>query len=240
MGKKNLKTILLLILILSLSGCIYYRFLKVKYQLDDFEKNFSVDDKGGLSVEFKNPVLQSGDIVWLMSANPDSKQDSENEKIWTYILKKRYHRSKNENGNFDIPVKFIIKNEKVNKVTLPERFLKYFSMSLFKNLLNSFGRADISKFHKEARTNVKESNHYKLPTTKEISEVLGSPYYRKKVNSDLVYVYKYYINAEGKSDRPGVNFIYHFREKDRVLRSVKSNIKGVDIAIDFSDTLEDK
>lgn len=237
MRKNNINKLLFLILLLTLSGCVYYRFLKVKYQLGNFDRNFAIDDKGGLSVEFKNPVLEAGDIVWLMSAEPDYKHDSENEKVWTYILKKRYLRSKREKGNFDIPVKFIIEKGKIKKVTLPERFLKYFSMSLFKNLLNSFGRADISKFHKEAKSSVKQSNEYKLPTTKEISEVLGIPYYTKNEKSDLIYVYKYYINAKGKPDRPGVSFIYHFREKDRVLKSVKSNVKGVDIAIDFSDAL---
>lgn len=240
MRMKNFNKILFLILLLTLSGCVYYRFLKVKYQLENFEKNFAIDDKGGLTVEFKDPVLEAGDIVWLMSAKPDYKQDSENKKVWTYILKKRYFRAQKESGDFDIPVKFIIEKGKIKKVTLPERFLKYFSMSLFKNLLDSFGKADISKFHKEARSSVKQSKEYKLPTTKEISQVLGIPYYRKNVNSDLVYVYKYYINAKGKPDRPGVNFIYHFRKKDKVLKSVISNVKGVDIAIDFSDSAKDR
>lgn len=237
MNNRKFYLTILLILIVGLTGCVYLRFLKVKHQLEDFEENFSIDDAGGLTLIFKNPVLEDGDIVWLMSSEPDRNSNEDDRKVLTYILEKRYLRVRNEKKNYDIPVKFIIEEDRLSQVKLPERFLKYFSKSLFRNLLNSFAKADIKKLSKEARSSVGKSDDYKLPGTREIMTVLGKPYFSKKTDSQLIYIYKYYINKEGPDDRPGVRFEYYFDENGEILRSVKSNIKGMDVYIDFSDAV---
>lgn len=236
MNNRKPLVLLFVVLLFGVTGCVYLRFLKVKHQLEDFEKNFEIDDSIGLDLVFKNPVLEEGDIVWLMSSEPENNSTRNDQKVLTYILEKRYYRTKNEKDNYDIPVRFTIEDEHLTRVSLPERFLKYFSKSLFRNLLNSFGKADINKFSKEAKSNVKKSDSYKLPSTKEIAEVLGKPYFQKKDGSELIYIYKYHINTEGPDNRPGVKLEYRFNEKGEMLKSVKSNIKGIDIAIDFSDT----
>lgn len=236
MKNKILLISILILIVTGITGCVYLRFLKVKNQLEDFEKNFLIDDSQGLSLVFKNPVLEEGDIKWLMSADPDRNSDQEDSRILTYILKKRYNRIKNEKENFDIPVKFRINEGRLSRVTLPDRFLKYFSSSLFKSLLGSFGQADIKKFSKEARSRVKESEEYSLPTTKEIVAVLGNPYYRKMDRKKVSFIYRYYINEDGPADRPGVRFNFHFDRKSNKLLEVKSNIKGIDISIDFSES----
>lgn len=237
MVKKTLYCSILILLLIGMTGCVYLRFLKVKHQLEHFDKNFEIDDSGGLTLIFLNPVLEDGDIEWLMSSKPEKNSSENGERILTYILEKRYFRVKNDSENYDIPVRFIIKDGRLSTVTLPERFLKYFSKALFKNLLNSFGKAEIKKLRKEAKSSVRKSDEYRLPTTQQITEVLGKPYYRKKVSSDTVYIYKYHINTTGPEDRPGVHFEYYFDGKDNTLRSVKSNIKGMDVYIDFSDAV---
>ena len=78
---------LILILLLT-SGCVLVRMLKVKNQLNDFDKNFDLHDKRGLTLVFKNPVLGSNDIEWLMKGEPSANKKIEKGELWTYVFEK--------------------------------------------------------------------------------------------------------------------------------------------------------
>ena len=41
--------------ILLVTGCVFMRLYKVQNQLNDFENNFELSDKGGLVLIFLNP-----------------------------------------------------------------------------------------------------------------------------------------------------------------------------------------
>lgn len=237
MKKTFICFITLIFLSVSLSGCVYLRFLKVKNQLDDFERNFTLDDSGGLHLGFENPVLRDSDIVWLMSSEPEKTQQywekGQNKEKWTYVLMKRYRTADNEKGNFDIPVYFIMTDGKLTSISLPERFTEYFSIAMFRDLMDSFGDADVSRLRKESRSRVEGSDQYRLPTTREIRSVLGVPYYNQRDKKDNFYYYRYYINTTGPEDRPGVMIKYSFDPENDELKYIESNIKGAKILIDF-------
>ena len=57
--RSKIKFIFLAFFLIGLvTGCVYLRFLKVKNQMADFNKNFEITEENGLSLNFLNPVLK--------------------------------------------------------------------------------------------------------------------------------------------------------------------------------------
>jgi len=89
MNKRKLSVCLILLIMTTLlSGCVYYRLLKLKRQFEHFEDNFELEDKKGLTLVFKNPILYKKDIMWLLNNKPTKVLD-ENGNSWLYILTKK-------------------------------------------------------------------------------------------------------------------------------------------------------
>lgn len=232
--KKFIAIITILFLTALLTSCVYYRFLKVKNQLSQFEEHFVIEEKEGLTLKFLKPQLLTKDIVWLMSTEPISKEKNEDGEIWYYTLEKKYLKRKNESANFDIQIKMSFQKNKLTEVTLPKKFLKYFSKPLFEKMLSSFGEAKISKTKKKASSEFKGSNSAEIPTTKEIGIVLGKPYYNKFDENLKTFVYKYRIKSPDPQKKPGLKITYRFDKKTDYLQRVEGSIKGLKIYMDFT------
>ena len=190
------KIILLIIPILMaslLTGCVYLRFLKVKNQMADFKNNFQISEDNGLSLIFLNPVLKKKDMVWLMGTEPTIKESEGNPTVWIYQLKKRYPRKRPEKKNFDIPLRLTFEDNKLTTLTLPDRFTKYFSKSLFEKFLQTFGEAEISKEDKQASSQYEGADKTEIPSTREIMAVLGKPYHDRIKGEERTFVYRYKI-----------------------------------------------
>jgi len=230
--------VLLSILILTMvTGCVYFRFLKLKNQMADFNKNFEISEDKGLSLNFLNPVLKKSDMVWLMGTEPTIMEVGGNPDMWVYELKKRYRGKKNEKGEFNIPLNLTFEKNKLIVFTLPERFTKYFSKSLFEKFLSTLGQAEISKRDKRASSTYEGASKSEIPTTKEIRAVLGNPYSGSVHKDALTYVYRYKILSPDPEKNLGIRITYHFNRETDYLKSVEANIKGLKVLIEFSNLI---
>ncbi|MGI9533801.1 MAG: hypothetical protein ACR2NW_02520 [Thermodesulfobacteriota bacterium] len=233
--RSKIKFIFLAFFLINLvTGCVYLRFLKVKNQMADFNKNFEITEENGLSLNFLNPVLKKKDMVWLMGTEPTINESDGDPSIWIYELKKRYHSKTTEKKNYDIPLKLKYENNRLTALTLPERFTKYFSKSLFEKFLQTFGEAEISKEDRQASSKYEGADKSEIPSTKEILAVLGKPYYSKVDGEERTYVYRYKILSPNPDKDPGVKIIYHFNKENNLLKSVEANIKGLKVLIEFT------
>ena len=215
-------------------SCVYLRFLKVKNQMADFNENFEISEENGLSLIFLNPVLHPGDMVWLMGTEPTIKEVGDDKVVWIYELVKRYRNKKNDKENFDIPFKLKFVDSRLNSLTLPERFTKYFSKSLFEKFLSTFGEAEISKDDKSASSRYEGMDSSEIPSTREIRAVLGKPYYNRVRKGKLTYVYRYKILSPDPEKDLGIRIIYNFNKETELLESVEANIKGLKVLIEFT------
>lgn len=231
----KIKFIILAFIIITLAtGCVYLRFLKVKNQMADFTNNFEITEDNGLSLNFLNPVLKKKDMVWLMGTQPTIKEPGENQTIWVYELEKRYKGKTTEKKKYDIPLKLTFENNRLIALTLPERFTKYFSKSLFEKFLQTFGEAEISKEDKQASSKYEGADKSEIPTTREILAVLGTPYYNRGKGDEWTFIYRYKILSPDPEKNPGVRITYNFNRETRVLKSVEANIKGLKVLIEFT------
>jgi len=233
--RNTLHLALILILLLT-SGCVLVRMLKVKNQFNDFDKNFDLNDQRGLTLVFKNPVLGSNDIVWLMKGEPSGNKKIEKGELWTYVFEKEYVASKDEEGNYDIPVIMMMEYGKLAEISFPERFLKNLSIPLLKKMLTSMGNADVSKLGRSATSKFQSKDASDIPTAENVVETLGRPYSIENSGEESKYSYIYYLKKpEGDTGKKNFKFDMEFtiKNNDKSLLQAKGTIRGIKIALDF-------
>lgn len=226
---------LIFILLLS-TGCVFLRLLKVKNQLNDFDTNFDLHDQRGLTLVFKNPVLLSDDMVWLMKGEPSEMKKIETGELWTYIVEKEYPLTKNEEENYDIPLIMIMEYGKLSELSFPERFLKNLSIPLLKRMFASMGNADVSKLSKSANSEFKGTQS-EIPTVDNVLEALGKPYSIESTGEESKYYYLYYIKKpEWDTSEKNFKFELEFRvdNEDKTLLGSRGTIRGLKLSMDFN------
>jgi len=226
----------LLLFIFSLSSCIFVRMVKVKNQLNDFETNFDLNDDRGLTLVFKNPVLLTDDVIWLMKGGPVSVEKIDVGELWTYVFQKQHTVSQDEGDTYDIPILMVIEEGKLTEVTFPKRFLKNLSIPLLKKMLTSMGNADVSKFRRSASSKFSGSDPTEIPTSDNVVETLGVPYEVEDLgeNSKLSYLY-YLEDSDGSANKGNLNFELWFiaGNEDKALKRLGGKIRGVKLSLDF-------
>lgn len=168
------------------SGCFYLRMREVKSQLANFNKYYIVEDSKHLSISAKTPVLYPEDIVRIMHSEPTVKEQTTNELYYDYVLEKQYQTEKNEQGDYNIKLRFVFTKGKLNKILIGERLFAIIPKNVFMALLKSFGSAKIDIKNRCASISPKIDELY-LPDKNEVVALLGRPYRQK----DNIYVYNY-------------------------------------------------
>lgn len=226
----------LFLVLLTLSSCIFFRMLDVRDQLNDFETNFDLNDERGLTLVFKNPVLMSDDVIWLMKGSPLSVKPEQEGQLWTYVFQKQYLTSQEEGDEYDIPILMVMEDDKLTEVSFPERFLNNLSIPLLKKILASMGNADISKLSRSASSKYEGDDPNEIPTSDNVQETLGIPYEIEDLgeNSKLSYLY-YLEDAQGNATKDNLNFELWFiaGNDDKALKRVGGKIRGIKLSLDF-------
>jgi hypothetical protein len=204
--------LLLLALALATSGCVYLRLLQLKNQLADFEKNFRVTTTTGVTVECLKPLLQPGDVRWL-GVEPEEvfPRGNENES-WKVRWLKEAPPNANETLLYDVELAADFSDEKLARVTIPERYFAFFPKELFVNLLRSTGAAKIDRKAREAE--VTQSTPAgapppQLPNLRSIAEMLGAPTSRTAAAGKTTCVYRYKpVTTVPKAKSIEVTFVF--------------------------------
>jgi hypothetical protein len=228
---------LLLASLLLVTGCVYLRLYKLQNQLNDFDSNFELSDKGGLVLIFLNPVLESQDMVWLMKNVPLKKEEDGQGELWTYIFEKRYLTGDSEGDEYDIPILILMQNEMVKEIIFPERFLKYISIPLLKKMFASMGEAEINKLSKSASSIFKGSNPDEIPGIENIVDTLGRPYSIEEKDGGVKYTYLYYLKngeTEPVSDYFEFETEFVFNKESKALEKARGKIRGMSMTLDFT------
>ena len=228
----------LLLIVSLISGCMYVRLLKLKAQLSDFDKYFELRDEQKLTMIFLDPVLLNDDIVWLLKSDPISREETEMGELWTYVFEKQYTGTKDEKGDFDIPLDMLFHKKKLKEVRFPERFLKYLSKPLLAKMFRSMGDAEISKLSRTVDSEFKGNNPLEIPSKAQIIELLGSPFSVEDSDGKSEFTYKYKVKETTPSSskeefRLTTKFVFQ-QGSDKLLKA-EGNLNGLlDMTMDFS------
>lgn len=232
--RKHSIYLILLIITTLLSGCVYYRLLKLKRQFEHFEDNFELEDKKGLTLVFKNPILYKKDIKWLLNNEPTKVLD-ENGNSWLYILTKKNVDGIKEEKNYDIDIMMDFEKDKLKEFTLPKRFLENLSKEMLAKMFKSMGKSKVNKSEKKADTTM-QGKKEGLPTIYDVLFTLGEPYEKQeeKETTKLKYIYTVKKPENGSELKPfSLIFDFDINNKDKVIRKSVVNINGLKMSIKF-------
>ncbi|HSE83003.1 MAG TPA: hypothetical protein VLB01_00475 [Thermodesulfobacteriota bacterium] len=228
----------LLLIVGSITGCMYVRLLKLKAQLSNFDKYFELKDEQKLTMVFLEPVLLNQDIVWLLKSDPISKEETEGGEVWTYVFEKQYAGVDDDKEDFDIPVDMLFHKKKLKEVRFPERFLKYLSKPLLAKMFRSMGDAEISKLSRTADSEFKGNNPLEIPTKGQIIELLGVPFSVDSSDGKSKLTYKYKVRettADSNNEEFRLTTKYVFQQGSDKLLKAEGDLNGLlNMSMDFS------
>jgi hypothetical protein len=238
MCKSKISLALLVILMLSLTGCVYFRLLAFKKQCANFDQFFQVIDKDGLTITAKKPLLYSTDLLYLGLA-PTSKEIVQNEEIWKLIFEKIYPSKKTESDNFDITVSLRFKDKMLKAVHISENYFvvlpKPFVILMFKSL----GSAKIDKKNKTATTQATSNSNmdFDIPHKADALQLLGKPYETEEDDDTETLTYKYILKAPKINNKvkPEIYWLkMKFDKKTKRLLIVTGNLSFGALTVDYS------
>ncbi len=237
MKLKQVTIYLVLSLIILTTGCVFFRLLEVKRQLNDFNSNFQINDQNEFSLVFLKPVLRTEDIKWLAKRPPTSKEVKDQGEVWTYLFEKDYRGQKDEEANFDIPIIMYFQKDKLNEIRFPERFLKVLSKPLLTRMFESMGSAEINEWNRSASSKFEGKDSMEIPKKEQVTLVLGKPFYNKDSKGDSLFTYKYNLknnatNSKGKQFNLWIKFT--FDKRDERLLKVDGNFSRLKVSMDFN------
>jgi len=213
------------------------RLYKMQNQFADFDTNFELSDKGGLGLVFLNPVLESGDMVWLMKNEPLGKEKNGEGEMWTYLFEKQYLTGEGEGHEYDIPILVLIQSGMVKEIIFPERFLKNISIPMLKKMFSSMGEAEVNKLSKSASSVFEGGAPGEIPGMENIVDTLGKPYAIEQEDETTKYTYLYYLkNGESSQSKDYFEFEteFVFDNGSKSLEKATGTIRGMSMSLDFA------
>ena len=197
-------------LCLALGGCIYLRLLELRDQLADFDRNFDVDLRHGVTIAFRKPVLLDEDMMFFKLV-PESRQRLGHVERWHFRWIKAYQAPGEDPSNYEVSVDFLFVDHKLARVLLPERLFVFVPKHFFLTIVKAFGHAQIDRNRRTASADVHEDFAPGVipppPGDTELLAMLGAPAEQKETAAGTVWDYHYQAASAGqRSGRIDVRF----------------------------------
>jgi len=243
---RKLRLIGVLILVASLTGCLYWlRLYQVYLQLNQFDENFSISTEQNFTLHFNHPLLQDSDFIDLARLYPTENNPDKNGRQWRY-----WFRKVDTHGKVIIPeIKFYSElsfneDKKLVAWTFSSLFLAMTPPKFLEISLRSIAGANIDKENKQlkANTDLIGKINAPLPKQTQIIAQLGAPLEIKDEPEQEVYVYHFLLDSpriESGYESNALNEVkLSFDKKTHELFNMAGNFAGLKISIDYRKFLE--
>ena len=209
--------VLALLVLLSASGCVFFRLLQLKHQLAKFDENFSVETADGLTVTFLNPVILERDM-WLLGLPPSVQEVFPSHTNWVHIFQKQYASGDREDFNFDLSVSSRFEDRKLTEFGISEGYFAFIPKEAVLLTIRSLGKVEIDVASRKASLEVTDDDSiedFAAPNRRNIINTLGIPYLQNEGNETRSLEYRYILlppSTQTKSENPpGDPKIYRLR-----------------------------
>jgi hypothetical protein len=172
----HVASLMALLLVFSLPGCLLQRLYSIREQLCDFEDNFQIVANEGVRLLFLRPILLDKDVIWLAGAKPSQVKVTGNELLMRYIIVKE---SASHRANHDIPIqlRFLQLNGayRLEEVYLNKSLTSVVTSGLITQCLRSVCNAEKSIVGRSVKFDLKDLDRALLLTRSEVIDILGEP-----------------------------------------------------------------
>lgn len=244
--KKGLRVVVLLVLTLSLTGCIYWiRAYQTYLQMDEFDRYFNVVVKDDFTLQFKKPILYSDDFVSLARLHSSQEIPTPEGKRWRYWFRKIDH-----NNKVVVPeIKFYSdlnfnKKDRITAWSFSSLFLEIAPPKFLEVSLRSLGGAEINKdkMQLRANTDLMDKIAGELPKKPVVVEKLGKPLRIDQEKDQEVYVYHFLLEThdieEGYEDRALSEVKLTFDKSTQELTRMSGRFAGLKVSINYRKFLD--
>lgn len=178
-----------------LSGCVYLRLLEVKKQLLDFDANFRISGLSELVIEFKNPVIRTKDVRFLIGADPISHSGEEEVRQHYEFDLVRHSTATAFPPMGRLSVDLAIQGGKMTKIIVPETFMLLFPRNVIVDTLKQAKNAEVFELKKMARGQIHLDREVEaeLPSRSKTLMLLGDPLETATLDGQDVLTYRYSI-----------------------------------------------
>ena len=187
---------------LLLGGCVYLRLLDLKRQLADFDRHFALQTHDGFSLICLHPVLTPSDVRWI-GLHPEQVKTLGLAETWQVRWVKQLPLGIAEPAQFDLVVDLGFVENRLTRVTIPERYFAVLPKDFLLGVIKSVGRGKIDRSGKSIDTTVSSPGVAAArPRLPAIDQLLGRPS-EERTEGDRTIVRYRYLPAT-KESRAGV------------------------------------
>ena len=172
----NVASLMALLLVFSLSGCLLQRLYSIREQLCHFEDNFQIVANEGVRLSILRPILLDKDVIWLAGATPSQVKVTESGLFMSYIIVKE---GDSHRANHDIPIHlgFLQLNGayRLKEVYVNKSLTSVVTSELITQSLRSVCNAEKSIIGRSVKFDLKNLDRALLLTRSEVIHILGEP-----------------------------------------------------------------
>ncbi|WP_020564600.1 hypothetical protein [Methylosarcina fibrata] len=244
--EKALRSLALLLLAASLTGCIYWiRAYQTYLQMDEFDRYFKVVVKDDFTLHFKEPILYSDDFVSLARLHSSQEFPTADGKRWRYWFRKLDKRNKivKPEIKFYSDLTFN-KDDRITDWSFSPLFLEIAPPKFLEVSLRSLGGAEINKDKMQLRANTDliDKISATLPKKQDVVAKLGEPIRIDDDKNQEIYLYRFRLQThdieKGYEDRALSEVRLTFDKSTEELTRMAGRFAGLKISINYRKFLD--
>ncbi len=163
--------VLLAVGVVTGSGCVYWRLLKFKHQLNDFSAHFAFASDSSYALVCLHPLLDGGDVEGLMEVAPSRYEQGDGLEWRVYAFFKEP-----ADGTAPLVYRLGFAEDRLARIEFPTQFTQLYPEESLRELLAALGSADVDRSERSARARLaREQLAAQLPDRARLAELLGEP-----------------------------------------------------------------
>jgi hypothetical protein len=244
---RTFRFLIILLLISSLTGCIYWiRAYQTYLQLIDFDRYFVVQDGKVFALHFNRPILYNSDLVSLSKLQPSSISTISNGTRWRYTFRKVDAQQKliTPGLTFFFDIDFN-RDNRVSSWYFSPLFMQIAPPKFLEVSLRSLAGGAIDKEKKQLHANADSITKIsaKLPQKATVIAQLGTPIEIKTEAEQEIYIYNFLLDTHdiepGYEDRALSVVKLTFDKSSHELTRMAGRFAGLKISINYRKFLVD-
>jgi len=222
---------LLMTMVLSLCGCIYLRLNTLRNQLAEFDRFVTVGGEPDLALNFKRPVLWSGDLTALFKQPPTEQREAGSLKTGLWIVEKEPALVTEDPGAFRFTFTTLFTSNKLSQLVIPRELLRVVPREAAVGMFRAMGRAQVSTGRRSADTQFATDGKADDPfvcITQDVTRLLGVPHKTESDGPATTWHYRFVLRPPPDHAAPGMSILarFVFRKSDDRLTSAQVQFSG--------------
>lgn len=161
--------VILAIGVAASSGCVYWRLLQFKRQLERFNEHFEFRSDSAYVLVAREPLLSGADVDAIMEVEPTREEQGPAAAWRTYAFRQV------PDGRTPLVYRMDFRDGMLVALHFPAQFTELYPEAAIRELLASLGRAEVERKTASTRSSLRRRLCEQLPDSVQVERALGPP-----------------------------------------------------------------